>query len=168
MKNAKWCIHQGENKRIHAFFPTAKTLRLEGMKKGAEYCPIWEVSECTYDYSGLEPLLIPVCSSLYAQEPIEVDRVSEPIAQPAENTPLNCGSQSQLPNLTLPNLRSPKMMIAFFFKSDKTGKIRDFCSSMLLLTFLSKIGLYNGSVRWHQNALITKIFLSDPTSALDS
>ena len=44
----------------------------------AEYCPIWEVSECTYDYSGLEPLLIPVCSSLYAQEPIEVDHVSEP------------------------------------------------------------------------------------------
>ncbi len=42
----------------------------------AEYCLIWEVSECTYDYSGLEPLLIPVCSSLYAQEPIEVDRVS--------------------------------------------------------------------------------------------
>lgn len=76
LKNAKWCIHQGENKRIHAFLPTAKTLRLEGMKKGAEYCPIWEVSECTYDYSGLEPLLIPVCSSLYAQEPIEVDRVS--------------------------------------------------------------------------------------------
>jgi hypothetical protein len=53
----------------------------------AEYCPIWEVSECTYDYSGLEPFLIRVCSSLYAQEPIEVDRVSEPIAQPAENSP---------------------------------------------------------------------------------
>ena len=56
------------------------------MKKGAEYCPIWEVSECTYDYSGLEPLLIPVCSSLYAQEPIEVDRVSV-AAQPAQNSP---------------------------------------------------------------------------------
>ena len=46
------------------------------MKNGAEYCPLWEVSEWTYDYSELEPLLIPVCSSLYAQEPIEVDRVS--------------------------------------------------------------------------------------------
>jgi hypothetical protein len=67
LKNAKWCIHHGENKRIDAFLPVSKTLRLEGMKKGTEYCAIWEVSECTYDFSGLP---LPVCSSLYAQEPI--------------------------------------------------------------------------------------------------
>ena len=67
LKDAEWCVHKGKNKRIHAFLPTCKTLRLEGMKKGAEYCAIWEVSECTYDFSGLP---LPVCSSLYAQEPI--------------------------------------------------------------------------------------------------
>ena len=51
-------------------------------------------------------------------------------------------------------------MIADFFNSDKTGRIRDFCSSMLLLPFLSKICQYNGSARWHHITLITKIFLS--------
>src|SRR6476661_661778 len=53
LKNAKWCIYRGENKRIDAFLPVSKTLRLEGMKKGTEYCAIWEVSECNYDFSGL-------------------------------------------------------------------------------------------------------------------
>jgi hypothetical protein len=94
LKSANWCIHQGENKRIEAFLPNSKTLRLEGMKKGAGYCAICEVSECTYDFNGLP---LPVCTSLYAQEAIasaaktspavEVDPVSEPIAQVAETCP---------------------------------------------------------------------------------
>jgi hypothetical protein len=67
LKDAKWCIHHGKNKRIDAFLPVSKTLRLEGMRPGVEYCPIYEVSECTYDIDG-SPL--PVCSSLYTQEAI--------------------------------------------------------------------------------------------------
>ncbi|MEG4634656.1 hypothetical protein QUB56_34775 [Microcoleus sp. AR_TQ3_B6] len=77
LANAKWCIYRGDNKRIEKFLPVSKTLRLEGMKEGAEYCTIWEVSECDYDFSG-SPL--PVSSSLYAQATktspgVEVDPV---------------------------------------------------------------------------------------------
>ena len=97
LKNATWCIHQGENKRIEAFLPAQKTLRLEGMKNGAEYCAMWEVSDCYYDFNGLP---LPVCTSLYAQEPpleraqepienppdVEVDQAQEPIAQVAKTS----------------------------------------------------------------------------------
>jgi hypothetical protein len=93
LKSANWCIYQGENKRIEAFLPNSKTLRLEGMKKGAEYCAIWEVSECTYDFNGLP---LPVCTSLYTQEVIaqaaktppgvEVDRAQEPIMETVETS----------------------------------------------------------------------------------
>ena len=68
LKDAKWCVYKGENKRIKAFLPLSKTIRLEGMRSGVEYCHIWEVSECTYGFDG-NPL--PVCSSLYSQESIE-------------------------------------------------------------------------------------------------
>jgi len=75
LADAEWCIYQGENKRIEKFLPVSKTLRLEGMKEGAEYCAIWEVSQCDYDFSGFP---LPVCSSIYARELI---------AQVAENSP---------------------------------------------------------------------------------
>ena len=78
LKNAKWCIYRGENKRIDAFLPVSKTLRLEGMKQGTEYCAIWEVSECTYDFNG-NPLS--VCSSLYTQEPIAEAAETSPAAK---------------------------------------------------------------------------------------
>jgi hypothetical protein len=86
LKMAKWCIHQGENKRINAFLPASKTLRLEGMKKGAEYCAIWEVSECTYNFNGLP---LPVCTSLYAQEAIiQAAEISPGVdVDPAESAP---------------------------------------------------------------------------------
>jgi hypothetical protein len=94
LADAKWCIHQGENKRIEKFLPACKTLRLEGMKVGAEYCAIWEVSECYYDFSGFP---LPVSSSFYAQEPIaqaaetspgvDVDRAQEPILETVETSP---------------------------------------------------------------------------------
>jgi len=83
LKNAKWCIHHGENKRIEAFLPVSKTLRLEGMKKGTGYCAIWEVSECTYDFNGFP---LPVCSSLYEQGLIEV-QAQEPIVSVAKTSP---------------------------------------------------------------------------------
>jgi len=67
LADAPFCIHKGENKRIEKFLPVSKTLRLEGMKEGAEYCAIWEVSQCDYDFSGLP---LPVCSSIYARESI--------------------------------------------------------------------------------------------------
>jgi hypothetical protein len=96
LASAKWCVHRGENKRIETFLPVSKTLRLEGMKQGTEYCAIWEVSECVYDFDGFP---LPVCSSLYAQVPIvlavktspgvEVDPVSEAIVPVAEYFPDN-------------------------------------------------------------------------------
>jgi hypothetical protein len=93
LADAKWCIHQGENKRIEKFLPACKTLRLEGMKVGAEYCAIWEVSECDYDFSGFP---LPVSSSLYTQELIaqtaeispgvDVDRAQYPVMETVEVT----------------------------------------------------------------------------------
>jgi hypothetical protein len=83
LKNAKWCIHEGENKRIEAFLPGTKTLRLEGMKEGAKYCAIWEVSECTYDFNGF-PLPV-ICNSPYIQA--SIDKKSCDPAPETKNSP---------------------------------------------------------------------------------
>jgi hypothetical protein len=73
LKGAEWCVYKGENKRILAFLPVSKTLRLEGMEKGTKYCAIWEVSECSFDFAG-RPL--PVCSSLYQESITEAVKTS--------------------------------------------------------------------------------------------
>jgi len=64
LADAKWCIYRGENKRIEKLLPTCKTLRLEGMKKGAEYCAIWEVSECVFNFSGFPLPATSLCTNL--------------------------------------------------------------------------------------------------------
>lgn len=56
LKDAEYCKHEGENKKIEKFLPGTKSLRLEGMQAGKEYLKIWEVEPAEEPSKNFDPI----------------------------------------------------------------------------------------------------------------